>query len=125
MKRLALLAVAVAIFGSSSAFTAPINPVIPFSIKHNLEVDKKYALRFSFYDAEEEGNEIWWEVGKMELTSKKIAHDLGIWTPFEEFGVDFSRQMWVQVSKKNRNGTYTLIADRAGLAVVPYAHCRA
>jgi hypothetical protein len=57
---------------------------------------------------------------KLAFADKKTVRTyLGEINPLD--GVDFSKQLWVQVEKKEKNGTFTQIGVRDMLGVVPYA----
>jgi N-acetylneuraminic acid mutarotase len=81
-----------------------------------------FTLKFNLWDLEEGGNKLWEEEKTIKLAfadKKTVRTYLGEINPLD--GVDFSKQLWVQVEKKEKNGTYTQIGARDMLGVVPYA----
>jgi len=86
-----------------------------------------FTFRFSLYDVESDSETdprlpLWEEEKTIKLTfaDKKIVRTyLGEINPLD--GVDFSKQLWVQVEKKEKTGAYTRVGVREMLGVVPYA----
>jgi parallel beta-helix repeat protein len=73
---------------------------------------------FSLYDAETDGTLVWNETKTISVNKKTslISTNLGDTTPFDNYAVDFSQQLWVQMES---NGA--VIGTREKLGVVPYA----
>jgi hypothetical protein len=103
----------------SIAWADPVVKQLYYQKKTTL-APKTFDFRFSLWDAETEGLEVWYEEGK-ELTVKNgiIKTYLGDTAPLD--GVDFSSQLWVQVERLKRDGTPIVVGTRDMLAVVPYA----
>jgi hypothetical protein len=81
-----------------------------------------FTLKFSLWDTDTDGNLLWEEEKtiKLKYADKKIVRTyLGELTPLD--GVDFSQQLWVQLEKRNTDGSYTEIGLREMLAIVPYS----
>jgi hypothetical protein len=119
----------VAVFCSGSSLRSePINPAIFYSKTGTGLGTKSYTLKFSFWDAEMEGNKTWEEEKTLKTKNSMIETYLGETTsllPEQEdklsCGVNFSQALWVQVEKKLPDGTYVQIGERDELPVVPYA----
>ena len=81
-----------------------------------------FTLKFSLWDEEQVGNKLWEEEKLIKLAfadKKTVRTYLGEINPLD--GVDFSKQLWVQVEKKEKDGTFNPIGSRDMLGVVPYA----
>lgn len=78
-----------------------------------------YTIKFSLWDSAMDGGELWSEEKSISLTGPKMKTYLGEVNGLE--GVDFSRQLWVQVERRKADGTYRPLGGREALGVVPYA----
>jgi hypothetical protein len=87
--------------------------------KVNLTYPATYTLRFSLWDQDSAGTELWFEEKKVTLSSSRVKTYLGDTEPL--CGVDFSQQLWVKVEKKSANGTYRMLGAMDPLLSVPYA----
>ena len=87
--------------------------------KVNLTYPATYTLRFSLWDQDLAGTELWFEEKKVTLSSSRVKTYLGDTEPLG--GVDFSQQLWVKVEKKSANGTYRMLGAMDPLLSVPYA----
>ncbi len=101
------------------AWADPVDVQIPYQKKTTLAYPQTYTLRFSLWDQASGGNEVWFEEKPINLNGPKIVTLLGDHYPLDD--VDFSQQLWVQVEKRNKNGTYKILGARDKLQVVPYA----
>jgi len=111
----------------SVASAEPVTPTIPMSFKTPLTAGRTFTFRFSLFDSESGGNEVWQESWRHKVSSsKRITHTLGSVIPFSEgmhiadpdadaVPVDFSQQLWVEVRGGRR------FVKRVKLAVAPYA----
>ena len=77
------------------------------------------TLRFSLWDSDIGGNEIWFEEKDVKISNSKIKTYLGDTVSFN--GVDFSEQYYIQIDMKRNNGSYKSLGSREMLGVVPYA----
>jgi hypothetical protein len=80
-----------------------------------------YTFEFSLYSAQTGGTQTWLEEKSIDLTDDTIKTYLGDTNPLS--GVNFAKQWWVRVRKRNTDGTYQLIGSpaRTRLNMVPYA----
>jgi len=101
------------------AIADPVIKEIYYQKKTSLAYPATYTFRFSLWDAEVGGNEVWFEEKPLKLTSNLIKTYLGDIEPLDS--VDFSLQYWVQVDRKKKDGTYVPVGVRQTLGVVPYA----
>jgi hypothetical protein len=120
-----LLVVAAFVFGYwSSILAAPVEAVIPYQTKVSLSYPKNYTFRFSLWDAEIGGNEVWAEVQEKRLTSATLKVNLGEGTP-EGVGlgeVDFSQQLFVQLQRyRPAFDDYVVVGTRQPFTMIPYA----
>lgn len=129
MKRLVIFTVAVCILMASAAWAAPVTEQIYFTKSTTLTAGS-YTLRFSLWNIVTGGtpaaNRVWWETKTLNMTGPSLATYLGTVIdnskrsgPLGE--VDFSEQYWVQVEKKESNGSFTVLGARTRFSVVPYA----
>jgi hypothetical protein len=121
MKRRYLILALVLFFLSvlSIAWADPVVKQIYYQKKTTL-APKTFEFKFSLWDAETGGLEVWSEEGK-ELTVKNgiIKTYLGDTAPLD--GVDFSSQLWVQVERIKKDGTPIVVGVRDKFTLVPYA----
>ena len=118
---LALLPVLLVLIAVTSGWGEPVVNEIYYSKVTNLR-SGIFDFKFSLWDDEIGGNPLWEEEKTIKLTfadKKTIRTCLGEFNPID--GVDFSEQLWVQVEKKNADGSYAQIGLRDMLGVVPYA----
>lgn len=116
-----LVAALFLLIGVTSAWAAPVAKEINYTKKTTLVYPKNYTIKFSLWDAETAGNEVWSEQKLIKLTtSSTIKTNLGDTTPLDP--ADFSQQLWVQVERLKADGiTYVLIGTRDKLVAGPYA----
>ena len=104
-----------------SAQAAPVENQIQYTKKTTLTYPKTYTMRFSLWDAETDGNQVWYEEKSIALKSSKITTYLGDTPTYPLDGVDFSQQLWVQVERIKKDGTPVMVGVRDKLSVTPYA----
>jgi hypothetical protein len=97
----------------------PVAKEIFYTKSTTLPYPGTYTLRFSFWDSLVGGSEVWWEEKTLELKGPRIKTYLGDANPLDE--VDFSMQLWVQVEKKKKDGSYVVLGSRNTFPLVPYA----
>ena len=122
MKKINVLTVAIGflvLMMVVSSQADPVGKLIPYSKKTTLTFPKNYMFRFSLWDAETEGAEVWSEEKPIKLTTAKLTTTLGDTEPLD--AVDFSQQYWVQVERKKGDGSFIAIGGRDRLTAVPYA----
>ncbi|HXX33803.1 MAG TPA: hypothetical protein VEM15_04930, partial [Thermodesulfobacteriota bacterium] len=95
----------------------PVQKVIPYSKKVPISFFK-IAYRFSLWDAETGGNELWSEEKELKERGGLLTTDLGDTVPLDS--VDFSQQLYVQVEREVR-GNFILIGTRDTFYIAPYA----
>ena len=118
--RLAMFAVMVAMFWLVSApWAAPLKPVLFYSKAGNGLFNKSYTFRFSLWDSETGGNRVWEEEKTLKAKNSVISTYLGEVNSLE--GVNFGQALWVQVQKKESDGTYVQVGEMDELVGVPYA----
>jgi hypothetical protein len=103
------------------AQAAPVENQIQYTKKTTLTYPKTYTMRFSLWDAETDGNQVWYEEKSIALKSSKITTYLGDTPTYPLDGVDFSQQLWVQVERIKKDGTPVVVGVRDKLTVTPYA----
>lgn len=103
----------------SAANAAPVDQQIQYSKKTTLTYPRTYTFRFSLWDDETLGTEVWSEEKAIRLTSATIKTRLGDSTPLE--ATDFSEQLWVQVERKKPDLSYVVLGKRDRLVSAPYA----
>jgi hypothetical protein len=84
------------------AIADPVIKEIYYQKKTSLAYPATYTFRFSLWDAEVGGNEVWFEEKPLKLTNNLIKTYLGDLEPLDS--VDFSLQYWVQVDQKRKTG---------------------
>lgn len=118
-----LFAAALVLVSSAPSRAAGTEQRLPFNFTTTLAAGAKYKFTFSLYDtaAPGSGSRLWSESKTYTVpASKALAHVLGSIVPFSKGGaagdepVDFSRQLWVEVTA----GTFV---RRFKLAAAPYA----
>jgi hypothetical protein len=97
----------------------PVEKLIQYTKKTTLPYPKTYTMRFSLWDAETDGLEVWFEEKRVALRSSKIKTYLGDTITLD--GVDFSQQLWVQVERIKKDGTPVVVGVRDTFSVTPYA----
>ena len=105
--------------GLASAWCEPVVNEMYYQKNTPLAYPATYNFRFSLWDQESEGIEVWSEKKPIKLTTAVVKTYLGDTEPLD--GVDFSQQLWVQVERKTKTGTYKVIGSMERLGVVPYA----
>ena len=115
------LIVVVVVFLLSILSIAWADPVVKqmYYQKKTTLASKTYDLKFSLWDSETAGVEVWSEEKDLTLTKGIIKTYLG--DAFTLDGVDFSSQLWVQVERIKKDGTPIKVGTRDMLSVVPYA----
>ena len=115
------LIVALALFLTFIVSIAWADPVVKqmYYQKKTTLASKTYDLKFSLWDSETAGVEVWSEEKDLTLTKGIIKTYLG--DAFTLDGVDFSSQLWVQVERIKKDGTPIKVGTRDMLSVVPYA----
>jgi len=103
----------------SSAWSEPIKPSVFYSKVEKGLGNKTYTFRFSLWDAETGGNKVWEEEKVLKTKSSVINTYLGEVNSLE--GVNFGQALWVQVEKKETDGTYVQVGGMDELMGVPYA----
>ena len=105
-----------------SAWGADVPQELYFTKNTTLTADATYTFRFSLWDDETGGGEVWSEEKRVELSGTTIKTYLGDATLGGVGGVDFSQQYWVQVERRKNNGDLVPMGTkRTRFAVVPYA----
>jgi hypothetical protein len=107
------------LLGVVSAWAEPVAKEILYKKTTTLTYPKTYTLRFSLWDAETLGTEVWSEEKSINLTSSTIKTYLGDTIPLDP--ADFNQQLWVQVEKKKADLTYKVIGTRDKLVAGSYA----
>ena len=120
MKKRYLIAMLVVFLLSilSIAWADPVIREIYYQKKTTLTYPKTYTLRFSLWDDETGGNEVWFEEKSVPMNNATIKTNLGSDTLLNP--ADFVQQLWVQVERKTRTG-YALIGTRDILGVAAYS----
>ena len=83
-----------------SAWGADVTQQLYFTKNTTLTADETYLFKFSLWDDDVAGTEVWFEVKSVTLSGTKIKTYLGDETSLA--GVDFSQQYWVQVERFKR-----------------------
>ena len=120
MKKRYLIIVLVVLltFILSIAWADPVVKQLYYQKKTTL-APKTFDFRFSLWDAEAGGGEVWSEEKELTLTGGIIKTYLGDTASLD--GVDFSSQLWVQVERIKKDGTPIVVGTRDMFSVVPYA----
>jgi hypothetical protein len=118
MKRQAVVVLTLVLFCVTLTFAVPIEKKL-FYQKTVSSNWKTQTVRFSLWDAESGGNEVWWEEKPAAPVKKVLTTYLGDGTPLD--GVDFSMQLWVQVETLNKQDDFEVVGGRDPLSVVAYA----
>ena len=105
---------------TTTAWSPPVIRHIYYQKKTTLAYPSSPTLKFSLWDEETEGMEVWSEEKRVSLTSNTIKTYLGDANPFDDVALDFSRQYWVQVDRKTRAG-YVPLGERDRLGITPYS----
>ena len=103
---------------ATSSWADPVVKQLYYQKKTTLP-PKAFDFRFSLWDAEAGGGEVWSEEKELPLTGGIIKTYLGDTTSLD--GVDFSTQLWVQVERIKKDGTPIIVGTRDMFAIVPYA----
>jgi hypothetical protein len=124
-RRLFVVSVLMVLVWATVAWGEPIAKEIYYQKKTTLAYPATHTLRFGLYDTpdvESGAPPVWEEEKPVKLTSALIKTYLGDTIPLDPS--DFSEQLWVQVEKKKKDGTYVLIgkagAERDKLLASPY-----
>jgi len=99
------------------AQAGPVEKLIPYSKK----VPASYSeitYRFSLWDAETGGNELWSEEKQLKVSGGHVTTELGGTVPLDS--VDFSQQLYVQVEREIK-GSFKVVGTRDTFYVAPYA----
>ena len=100
----------------------PVENIIQYSKKTTLAYPNTYTMIFSLWLDESStlpADEVWSEKKSIQLKSATLKTFLGDTEPLD--AVDFSQQLWVQVVKVNKSGTFKLLGTREKLAAATYA----
>lgn len=103
----------------SASWAAPLKPVLFYSKAEKGLFSKSYTFRFSLWDAETGGTKVWEEEKVVKTKNSVINTYLGEVNPLG--GVDFGQALWVQVERKETDGTYVQVGEMDELVGVPYA----
>ncbi len=107
-----------ALLVSTLAWSDPIAKEIYYQVKTNLAYPATHTIRFSLWDNDVGGNEVWSEEQQINLTGPTIKTYLGVVNPLNE--VNFSQQLWVKTQRRRSDSTYKdLKMER--LSAVSYA----
>lgn len=116
MKRY-LAATALILLAAQAAWAAPVEQLLPMTIKTTLTAGRTYNFAFSLYDGPNVTSNKVWEEGPVVIkvrADQTIKHVLGSDTAFEAgIGgpVDFSQQMWVRAEGAKKNFWVKLTAQ--------------
>jgi hypothetical protein len=103
----------------ASGWCDPVVNELYYEKKTSLPTPATYTFRFSLWDKEDGGNELWSEEKSIKMTGTKIKTYLGEVNSLN--GVGFSQQLWVQVERRKKDGTYVSVGEMDMLGIVPYA----
>ncbi len=121
-RKLFVVSMLVILVGATVAWGEPIAKEIYYQKKTTLAYPAIYTFRFSLWNVATGGdpvNKVWEEEKPVKITSAVIKTNLGNATPLDL--ADFSDQLWVQVERKKRDGSYVVIGTRDRLTASPYA----
>jgi len=106
--------------GATVAWGEPIAKEIYYQKKTTLAYPATYTFRFSLWDTGDVGTgvSVWEEEKQVKITSALIKTYLGTVTPLDP--ADFSEQLWVQVERKKKDGTYVVLGIRDKPIASPY-----
>jgi hypothetical protein len=107
--------------GVTAAWGEPIAKEIYYQKKTALTKPATYTFKFSLWDTGDVGTgvSVWEEEKQVKVTSALIKTYLGTVTPLDP--ADFSEQLWVQVERKDKSGSYGVIGIRDKLTASPYS----
>jgi len=121
MKKTCYLVILLVVFSTSILSIAWADPVVReiyYQKKTTLAASKTYTLRFSLWDAETGGSEVWFEEKPVQLQKSTIKTYLGSDVLLDP--ADFLQQLWVQVERKTKSG-YAPVGERDILGVAAYS----
>jgi hypothetical protein len=98
---LVLLALLSVVIGVALAWADPVEMQFLYTKKTTLSYPHTYTLRFSLWDADVGGVEVWSEEKAVKLNSSTIKTYLGDSSPIDPS--DFTQQLWVQVERWKRS----------------------
>jgi hypothetical protein len=92
----------------NSAWAYPVEKQVKYSKKTDLVATwpVNWTFRFSLWDSDIGGSEVWSENKQITMQSNVINTNLGNTESLD--GVNFSQQLWVQVEKYNSKKVYGL-----------------
>jgi hypothetical protein len=120
-KKLFMSTILLVLVGATVAWGEPIANVIYYEKKTTLAHPATYTFRFGLWNAGTLGTgvSVWEEEKNVKITSALIKTYLGTATPLDS--AIFSQQLWVQVERKKKDGSYVVIGLRDMLTPSPYA----
>jgi hypothetical protein len=120
MKRtLISVVMALSVIGTSMSYADPVAQEFAYTKKTTLAFPATYTLRFSLWDAETLGNEVWSEEKPVHMTSAALKTNLGDATPLDP--THFTKQLWIEVQRKKPDLTYRAVGTREKLTATAYA----
>ena len=120
-RKVFVFAMLVVLVGVTGAWAVPVQQQIPFTKKTTLSYPKTYTMRFSLWDADVGGVEVWSEEKDVRLNSSTLKTYLGDDTPLDS--LDFTQQLWVKVErwKASTSSWIPVGSTRDRLVANPYA----
>jgi hypothetical protein len=120
-RKIFVVSILMVLVGATVAWGEPIAKEIYYQKKTTLAYPATYTFRFSLWDAVDVGTgvSVWEEEKQVKITSALIKTYLGDDTSLDP--ADFSKQLWVQVERKKKDGTYVILGTRDKLRASPYA----
>jgi hypothetical protein len=120
-RKLFVVSMLMLLIGATVAWGEPIANEVYFEKKTTLAYPATYTLKFSLWNAGDvgAGDSVWEEDKTVTITSALIKTNLGDVTPLDP--ADFTEQLWVQVERKKKDGTYVVLGTRDKLRGSPYA----
>jgi len=104
---------------------ADVSKEIYYEKETKLQKNSDQKLRFSLWDAQTSGAQVWSEETPfIKLGDKTVRHYLGRIVPFDSIPipVDFSQQLWVQLETwDNKSNQFVIVGSRDRLSLIPYA----